>query len=237
LSSIRQWLSAKAVTLGLLPSYCRELKNHWAAAVFGAGIPALTLMIWSLFASPPYLLVLSIFFGAFIVAGYYAWRSVYLDLIPKLELTFENGNPFLVPTRTNDGEDRIYVRILPKCLSAAVENCRGYLLDVCKYKDGRWEPTALNEGLDLLWSNHDTAARRLIRGVNQTLDVFFVGDRRKIIIPTVDPLPNRVLRVFDEPGIFRFNVMVTGDHAPNAVISLKVPMNSDWRKPSVEIIR
>jgi hypothetical protein len=121
-----------------------------------------------------------------------------------------------------------------------VVGCRGYLVGVHQEISGQWAATELNEGLQLQWSNKDSAdALELQPEVDQFLDLFSIDDQQKCIVPCANAVPLRACRVFrdaDENTAFRFDVVVAADNCPTEHISLKVRVGAHWDRPSIEVL-
>jgi hypothetical protein len=145
--------------------------------------------------------------------------------VPRIELQFEAHPPFVLvtpavvhmpvaahgdvvgPARLVPGgivsgfqtqtSLQVYVRILPKCLSGSVGECRAFL-KVFRQVKGDWLPTALSESRSLIWSNKGTAPIELYKGVDQFLDIFYVDEEQNHIVPCVDPLPLVATRTFED---------------------------------------
>jgi hypothetical protein len=252
---VSDWIATRSRTFDLLPEYLRVVIGHWNDILWGS-VPTFPFVIWWFLGSPPAWLVTIIFVWVLIVAGYYAWRSEHLLLVPKLRLQFEQRNPFVLITpaveATSGGNPlpkllhappallRCYARLLPKCMSTHVVGCRGYLAAVHKEVAGRWAATEFNEALRLQWSNRPTAdSLELQREVDQFLDLFYIDDQQKYIVPCVDVLPLRASRVFrdaENNDVFRFDVIVTADNCPTECISLRVQRGEHWDRPSIEVL-
>jgi hypothetical protein len=165
------------------------MADHWNGMVWGTSpIAILLFSVWLSLGVPPAKLVVIGFVWALIVAGYYTWRADHLRLMPRLEFA---PRVFVEPNSTIHSVVHYY-QVLPRCLTdAVVEQCRGYLLRVMKWEVDHWEPTALNETLDLMWSFHDSAPRVLEYGVDRRLNVFCVDDNHVMLSVEEEPLKAR----------------------------------------------
>lgn len=98
---LRFWRSllGRLGTLKFFGRYLRVLLDHFVAFGFGASLPAVVLMIWSLFSWPPLWLSASILAGGFLLAGYYAWRDEHLKVSRPTFKTWISDMA-LIPTGT-----------------------------------------------------------------------------------------------------------------------------------------
>jgi hypothetical protein len=228
-------------TFDLLPEYFFSVKAEAWNLAWGPGFIAVIFCLWWFErATPMPTLNVALFLGAALVlAGYYLWRADHLRLVPKITLRFANEPPFVqtTPAATPGSEIILsrYWRVFPDC-SAPVENCTGYLLKVFKEVDGRWEPTAFDEAVPLMWANRNFAGPTTIEPkIGPYLDVFYVDSLNKEIIPCTAIRLHRAALVFREYATFRLDVHVTN----SAPISLKVRMDArsaHWDRPLVELL-
>jgi hypothetical protein len=74
-----------------------------------------------------------------------------------------------------------------------VEECKGFLLRVFRFSEkNEWEPTALDEPLELIWSVYDdTGPRTLYPGVASRLNVCYVSSHDRGLHVSVAKLPLR----------------------------------------------
>jgi len=163
-------------------------------------------------------------------------------LAPKLELRFDRNTQGCVhETHFSGGTTApyqvLFVRVLPVC-NSRVTNCVGFLSGVYRLDNGEWQPTALDERLDLTWANRGNAEPITIQsGLPQYLDVFCIPSSNRIALCVAsNVIPNRAASVLDAPGIFRMDVGVMGDDNAVASISLLVQLGATWNAPRIELI-
>jgi len=173
--------------------------------------------------------------GAMFIAGYYAWRSDHLHLIPKLEI----AQIVLTPTPTDQQIPLIVVHIIPKCLTdAPVEGCKGYLLRVLRWSEDTkdWAPTEIDEPLDLLWSIHDDDLPRTLHpGIEKRFNLCWINQSHQVLL--LGRVPLRWQEVFNQTDQFRFDVRITAKNCPPVDASIGVRISDDWKSPSVQKLR
>jgi hypothetical protein len=202
--------------------------------LFGESLVGVVFLIWWALGSPP---LIPIFLLAALVAGYYVWRAAYLRFVPQIAAK----RFVLTSTPTSQlGVSRVYVHIIPSCLTdAPVSECEGHLLRVLKRSlvGDEWEPTEINEPLQLVWSVYDsTAPRTLQPGVDTRLNLCFVDNVDGNIHPAVDRLPLRCSKVFNKADMFKFDIRLTAKDCPSADASIVVKVGPVWDKPVVELL-
>ena len=210
------WLVGRAPTLDLLPEYWRAVAEHWNSIVWGTSPIAIILFaIWLSIAVPPMPLLITAFIWASLVAGYYAWRADHVRLLPRIgfapEVFIETREARTINTGTIYPVN--YVQLLPRCLTeSAVENCRGHLLRVFVWSGQGWEPTPLNEPLDLIWSYRDSNPITLEPGIGQRLNLLAVTSNDVTLQAAQTPVVAR--NIFTINRDILFEVRVTGKNCP-----------------------
>ncbi len=215
-------LKRHARTFDLFPEYAKAVYSRWNDYFFEALLLS-PIVIWWMLGSPPVWLVAWAFVIALIVAGYYAWRADHIRLMPKLEFApqvFTEPNMALT-INTNRPYPVNYIQVLPRCCTdAPVEQCRGRLLRVLKWNGQGWEPTSLNEPLDLIWSFHDSSPITLEPGIDQRLNILAItmnGVGLQVAQPPIKAGP-----AFSTDQDFRFDVRVTGKDCPPIDTSVRI---------------
>jgi hypothetical protein len=221
-------------TFESIPLYFRAIATEWMNILFGESLVAVIFLVWWALGSPPLVLI---FMLAALVAGYYAWRASYLSRIPQIVIK----RFALTETPTvNAGVFYAYVQIVPECVTGVpVHECQGYLLRVLKRSapTDNWEPTQIDEPLQLLWSIYDdTAPRTLQPGVETRLNLCWISNTDRNLHAAVERLPFRFSRVFNARDTFRFDIRLTPKDCPPADVSVSVRVGSSWNNPSVELI-
>jgi hypothetical protein len=214
-------------TLRLVPQYLGAIAKEWTNLLFGEGVLAVVFLIWWALGSPPLVLI---FLSAALVAGYYAWRPLYLRLTPKLKL-----EQIQVTPTPSTGDPMVVIHVIPECLTdVPVEACRGHLLRVWRGKGNVWEPTAMDEPLDLNWSIYDDPnPRPLFPGVPTRLNL--CGMSRRGIGLMSSRLLMRWGDIFSEGIVFRFDVRVTANDCPPVDAFVTVGKGPAWNQPRVSI--
>jgi hypothetical protein len=229
-------------TFDLLPQYFTAAAERFQDILWGAGLPAIVWLIWSMVGTPPrwvnWVVVLCVLF----TSGYYVWRADHVRLLPK----FDIRDWHIEETPTVDGAGKpsgksIYVQLLPKCLSGAeVEECQAYLLGVSALsKDSVWIPTAMNERVILGWSNvkdeEGFSNMTLHPGIEPRLNVFLVHSSNLQITPCANRWPLRAEKIFlAEAGTaFRFDIKVVARQCRDVNLQLETTLTSNPFNPSI----
>jgi hypothetical protein len=224
-----RWFKQHAETFDLFPAYIRAVYSRWHDYLWGA-IPIAPIILWWMLVSPPMSLVGWTFVIALVVAGYYAWSAEHVRLMPQMILeTF-----FLTraPT-TNPVEPRVYVQVLRACLTdSPVQSYLGYFLRVSRWDGVTWQ-SVLDEPLKLNWSHYGTSYQVLKPGIDQGLNVCWIGRTDGLVLET-NPIPLRAQSVFDVSDTFRFDIRVTVHDCPPVDMSLKIRIGAQWDQPSIE---
>jgi hypothetical protein len=216
----------------LLWDYWLAFKSTAWELFYGATLIGIPFAVYTLLYAPSKVLLLSYLLLVVFVAGYYLWRADHIRLMPKLEA--RDFKVVRTPT-TDANETRVYVQVLPKCLTEApVSKCKGRLLRVYKCEDEtkQWELTAMDEPVDLEWSIHGFNELTIQRGSEPRLNVCFIAlsmyrKRLRQIVPTISPNLLRWVDVFDCDGIFKFDIKITAENCAPVDVFLTVSMPSD----------
>lgn len=228
------WLHARWQTnFSLFGTYLREVANHWNEYVWDVLAPTSPLILWWMLGSPPMWIVALVFVWALLVAGYYTWRTDYLRLLPKIELT-----DFVVrPITTADANIRtVYLQLLPRCLTEqTVNQCLGHLRRIMVWRNppGEWMPTEIDHPLELKWSFYGTQFRSLHPGTEDRLNLFYIAHIHDWIILETDPVPAVARSLLNFNDTFRFDVELTAYGCLPARISLVVRVGERWDTPTV----
>jgi len=163
----------------LILEYWAAVRNHAWEILWGAGVIGIPLTILTLYYAPARWLLGFAVAWAILVAGYYAWRSDHLRLIPSLEVRklFKQPNPTPVGSS-------IFIQIEPRCLTESpVYECEGKLVKVDIWKTDHWEESEWNEPAILGWSQEKEYKPITIEpGIPRRLNIFFVHPNDKAIV-------------------------------------------------------
>jgi hypothetical protein len=199
-------------------------------------VPAVGFIIWwSLGTIPPWAIAL-FFVWALIVAGYFSWRMDHIRLLPKFEV-----REFRIQETPTEGlQRRVYVQLLPQCLTdASVKECQGNLLRVFKQiaGDSDWVLTSMNEPLHLEWSYRGAGPLTLEPGIDQRLNICYRISDLSMLIPAIPSLPSRWREVFNSTGTFKFDIRITAEDCPPVDVSIAVSLDDcEWNRPKVSLI-
>jgi hypothetical protein len=243
---LRRWLAKRFKTFDYLWDYVTAFHGNfldivWGVAVVGV-VWAIPFSLWGIvaqFSTIPAWLNWAAVGAAFLITSYYVWRVHHVRLVPKIE--FGDTRVVLTPIGSDENDPtRAVAQILVRLCSPDVPivNCVGKLLAVLRWSNvkNNWEPTAVDEPLNLLWSTIDKPTCTL--DVDRRLCIFFIDDGpNSRIWPSVDIVQFRMSKMFKTSApndIFRFDISVKGDNCPEITASLKVQMGSNWSEPSVQ---
>jgi hypothetical protein len=221
----------------LMPDYFRALAKEWLNILFGETLVGIGFLIWWALGAPTNHRLILVFVLAMFVAGYYAWRGDHIRLIPRLEIKTialqEN------PVNDARGTRRIYVQVIPECLTdAPVSKCTAHLVRVYKRYTERddWELTDVEPGI-LEWSFSGYDPNDLHPNIAQRLNVCFRTDTIELIQPAIQAHPLRWRAVFDITAIFRFDIRVTSPDCAPADVSVSISISGrKWNEPEVKIL-
>lgn len=224
-----EWFARRYKELDHLEEYFPLVFTRWQAVLWGGSLLA---VVWGitfivLNSLPAWLtwvnwvaIIIALFF-----AGYYVWRPYHVRLIPKLtigpiELIYSS------PKGPSVSEKRRFVQVVVNCATECpLESCRGKLLSVSRWSDGKWEPTRIGESMDLWWSHIDGPTLLLEDGAPQRLNVFYVENTSRDIF-TWTKIP--VKQAYSPSDILRFDVRVAANNCPAEYIYFKVTFGDQW---------
>jgi hypothetical protein len=235
LRKIRAWFR----TSEFLPEYLQAIAKEWTNILFGESILAVIFLLWWALGSPPLGLI---FTSGFILAGYFAWLGTHDDLMEcraRLSPKFRVRQTIVQPTPTNfANESRVYVQIIPECLTdAPVSECRGTLLRVLRMEGSEWVLTAADEPLELTWSISDSTLPRMINpGILTRLNLVWVSNLQQQINLAADRIPFRFLGVFQRQEIFRFDVRFTASDCAPVDVSVAVEVGQQWNDIRASVV-
>jgi hypothetical protein len=202
-------------------------ETWWGAGVIGSICTALTL-----YYSPSRWILGWVFAWAFLVAGYYTWRPYHLRSIKKIKLL--SSRMTYAPTNALSHE-RKFAQVLVGCATEApLEDCRGQLLKAWKWSTyhEKWEPTALDEVLDLLWSKVDETSITLNPGADRQLDIFFVQHNTWQLTPWSES--GSIALLCSPGGVFKFDLMVWAKECKAEFVSIKATVGNKWDEIELE---
>lgn len=210
--------------------YWRAVWNHAWEIFWGAGVIGVACTVYTLYYSPGWTLVGWAVAWAFLVAGYFAWRSDHIRLIPKLAI---RGTNFQETPITHNGKvigHRTFVQLLPICLTESpVYECVAYLQRVEKFTADGWEDTGLDRNLI------PKSANEYHPQAEQPLNVFFVSHNTNQIIPCLTENADIPWVKFDsifggEPDIteFRFYIQVTCSDKVSSLKPVRVQLDVNF---------
>lgn len=219
--------------------YCDAFREKGWEVFWGPTVFGIIFGIATLFYTPLTTWFLVYLLTVVFATGYYLWRVDHTRLSRKLE--FGDVRIVATPTTLRTGElgpDRIVVLIDVRCAKElAVRNCTGHLLKILKWTGVEWEPTEVDEPLDLKWSIIDKPIRTLEPGIDRRLCVFYVDNiPGSYIRPWAEVMIHRMTPTFDaiSPGdLLRFDIAVRGKGCPTINKSLKVQIGDEWNKPII----
>jgi hypothetical protein len=247
----RTWLMKQLEKLLLMPDYFRALAKEWLNILFGETLVGIGFLVWWSLGAPTNHALVVVFVIAMFVAGYYAWRAHHARLTPRLEIcgACVQDTPVLGDLGLPVGM-RTFIQVMPRCLTdAPIYECEGHLRQVRKWSKSKniWEPTVINEPLQLRWSQMTPSAITLHPGVERNLNIFYVQHGTwDIILEVHGEIPPRAASVFyKSPGcVYRFDLEVTGSDRINGSsvslkatrVTLEVDIGNDPLSPRLEFV-
>jgi hypothetical protein len=174
--------------------------------------------------------------------GYY-WPQVkpktHRKQLAKIEETsaFELAIAVIVDTPTNiSGLNRRYIQIPTTATRLRLENCSGKLLRVWKWVGNGWEPTQVDEPLDLTWSILDVPNAFLDPHVPRRLNIFFLQNDGRNIHFASDRVPLRMAISSAPSDVFKFDVLIASEENSRQ-ISFKATFGQNWDDITIEEIQ
>lgn len=223
--------------LNELPDYFKAVKAQWVDVAWGVGMPAVIFIIlWSMEVVKERRTIAYFFVWALFMAGYYLWRAYHIRLIPKFELE-ELFTPH-TPTNAPNLERR-FVQLRVSCITeGAVEECRGNLLEIRKWSafHSAWEPTSVDEPVNLLWSGLNLHITTLESGLDRRINLFFI-DTNRWLLPSEASVPLRAVITYAPGDIFRFHIRVAGKECPPQFAFIKATFGQNWDSIEVKEIK
>jgi hypothetical protein len=131
------------------------------------------------------------------------------------------------------------IQIVPECLTDGnVDGCRGFLLGVHRWssRPARWEPTGLNEPLELEWSMVNTTEIALYPGVHQRLNVCYSNNRDRDVLPITPNLPFRFQEVLNISDRFRLAIRITARGCKAVDTVLELTFDGHWDRPRYTLL-
>ena len=233
----RTWLRKQLEKLLLMPNYFRALAKEWLNVLFGETLVGIGFLVWWALGAPTNHALIIVFVLAMFVAGYYAWRADHIRLIPRLEIK----KLVLQENPVNDarGTRRIYVQVIPECLTdASVPKCTAHLVRVYRRytEQDDWKLMDVEPGI-LEWSFSGYEPHDLHPDIAQRLNVCFRANTFEIIQPALQAPAMRWFEVFDTTAIFRFDIRVTSPDCAPADVSVSVSISgTKWNEPEARIL-
>jgi hypothetical protein len=156
---------------------------------------------------------------------------------PNLKLEFYASEDCVTPTpetNPNGIHDAFYIRIkATNTKPRLAQKCRAYLVMVEKEDDkGDFCPTEYCDSIQLAWACKGTqayAALDLPRGIAQFVDVVSTRSiAAKNFRPEIRPFPFRYASLFQQTGVFRFTIQVSGDGIKPKFIQIIFDWKGAW---------
>jgi hypothetical protein len=209
------------------PTYFRQTQRAWMQTLFGDGLLATVYALWYYLGStkPP---VVLFFVFALVLTAFWSWQALYVRLVPRVRV-----KRTAVETTVTDkpGVRCSYIQIIPEVLSdAPIEECRGSLLRVWKRapESTHWQPTLLNEPLEMLWSFRNVPVITLQPCSGQRLNLAWIAsDLPKLELAVTTP-PHKAHSIFSRPDTFKFDIQITGKDCVPVEYSLEVESGKQW---------
>jgi hypothetical protein len=191
---------------------------------------------------------------AFLFTAYRIWADERRQLVtleqhlaPRLRIEFDPKIAKCVsPTRTVNGIEMRYIRVIVRALSPIVRDCRAYL-DGISYWDGTGYIALFDEQLPMPWSYEDPVnivPRVLNHDVDALLDVAWLADPKREmqafgILNARSSLPNSFQPVWhwivEHPTHnLKLDILVTATDSESARFSLNVHRGApDWKQAQI----
>jgi hypothetical protein len=156
-------------------------------------------------------------------------------------LSFGSSIDFVTKTPEIAGDSQheaFYIRLkVVNSSSRLAKACRAYLVGVEKQVDGVFRPTIYCDSIQLAWSvrgDQAYAAIDLPRDVPQFVDIVSTRSISKEFTPVIWLVPLRYKALFQETGVFRFRVQVSGDGVKPVWGQVTLHWDGTWDKFRVE---
>jgi hypothetical protein len=242
----------KGLDKKLLLDYWLAVKEHGWETLWGAGIVGVPFGLLTIYYAPSRAFLGWLFVWIVLVAGYNAWRTDHVRLIPKLKIVETRFQ--WTPTTNELGiatDERTFIQLMPKCLTESpVYECVGYLQHVDKLtENGQWEETVLDRNLILHWGENKV---ELHPQSEKPLNVFFIQHSNRRIIPCLKPDADIPWPKFDSifarnptgTTAFRFYIQITcsdrvnGNFVsiPSVPVRLDVQFDINRLRPSLDLV-
>ncbi len=160
---------------------------------------------------------------------------------PRLLLSFGSSSDFVTPTPETAGGrqyEAFYIRLkVVNSRSRLAKACRAYLVRVEKQVDGEFKPTMYCDSMQLAWSARGDEAFTAIdlpRDVPQFVDIVSTRSIFHTFAPAIRLVPFRYKELFEETGVFRFRVQVSGDGVDPVSDQVILHWEGTWNKFRVE---
>jgi hypothetical protein len=155
---------------------------------------------------------------------------------PNLKLEFYKSQDCITPTpegNHNAVHKAFYVRVkVTNTKPKLAQKCRPYLVKIEKKdENGTFQPTEYCDSIQLAWACRGDQAYDpldLPRGIAQFVDVVSTRSIASIFRPEIRPIPFRYVSLFQQKGVFRFTVQVSGDAVKPKFIQLVFDWKGKW---------
>jgi hypothetical protein len=217
----------------LIRDYWKAVREHAWETFWGAGVPGIAFTVYTLYHAPARPYIPWAVAWAILVAGYFIWRPDHVRLIPKLAV----GPLDLIyssPKGPTAPEKQRIIQVIANCATECpLENCRGKLLSVSRWNDGKWEPPRTSQPIDLLWSYVNAPTLLLEDGAVGYLNVAYVENTSRNLV-TWTQIPIKL--AYSPLDILKFHVRVAAKDCPAEYIHFKVTFRDQWYDLYPEII-
>lgn len=219
----------------------------WDYLIYGFGAVILTYWAYATKDTPPAWVFLLVVALAFFIGAYRTWKRERIErndfailLAPRLVIDFDPARlGFLETTReSNSGVQMLFIHVLPRCLGAAVTDCRGFITGISARSSGnaQWTPVFVHQ-VPLYWSGHEEGPTglTLYEDASQFLDVAYTVENEdyiRLVHPRATLL-NTMPAIISRTDIFKVDILVAGDHDARASISLELQPTNVWAAPNV----
>ncbi len=162
---------------------------------------------------------------------------------PNVQLQFGETNDHIckTPEKRNDIEGKeslgeaIYVKGKVVNESPLIaRGCRVYLVNIEKKqpRTGQFEPTSYSDSIPLKWASqppeHVCSPLDLPKDVNQYFDIVVLRDCSSQFDPQLYVRPFRDEAIFNDTGVFRFTIQLSGDQGISEKLRIIIEWNGNW---------